>query len=361
MTMEPEHGRNILEGVVNVGYHGLTGDNRFPEDLPFPGCLTSLIEYLKPDAFPKVEFKINGETRIERRGNSEFVAASGMGFGILFADDWSPNMLDFTLVSKHADTVRGAMNAAGFSYLSLAQIDTPREEMKMAIIKAIDEGKPVLAFLPECALITGYDKKGDVMIGWAYNQPDAPWAKEDNGMYRDGDWYEHTMKVVIPDKELPHRSDFFTTLFWGCEVMTRTEINGMFAGCEAYNHWIRAVLDPEIETWDDEILQSRHSIHHALVGTLAEARWWLHHYLLRHSSHYEIKMAAENAANIHKKAWDVWAALDAVSAGPYLHLNFKDPKRREHIAALLTEMQYEDAQMLNHIQNALSDRRFRGK
>ena len=72
-------------------------------------------------------------------------------------------------------------------------------------------------------------------------------------------------------------------------------------------------------------------------------------------------MAAENAANIHKKAWDVWAALDAVSAGPYLHLNFKEPKRREHIAALLTEMQYEDAQMLNHIQNALSDRRFRGK
>ena len=351
----------VLPEVRRIGFHGLTGDNRFPEDFPFPAALSSVVEYFHDPAFPVIPHVNNGETILERCGNIEFLAASGMAFGLLWSPEFDGSCLDFTLVNRHDQTIRAAFEWAGYACEILPHDTAPDNtpEARQKILAAIDAGIPVLGFgcmgFPECSLICGYDRRGEVLIGWSYFQLDVSWAQEENGMFRDGDWEKSWLKIVIPGEKTERRDSFPAVVERALTVMLQPASGPFAAGIAAYDPWIAFLENPAVKHWPDPQLKERHELHHGLIGSLAEARWWAQRFLLKQSKHPEILAAAECFKTIHELCWQLWEVLGA-QAGPDLYKELRDRNKRRQLAALLTRVKAADVEAANHLQNALQAR-----
>lgn len=351
--------QKILETVPSVGFAGMTGDRRWPEDFSLPSAMTSLVGYLKmSDAFPVLEHKGNGEDledSFERTGYSEFLAASGMAFALLWHGQFSGAVLDFALINPLDTSIARCFNRAGLAYNIYSTKEFTPIELKDKLKASIDQGMPVLAFgamgFQECSILAGYDRDGDVAIGWCYQQYDADWAREENGMFRDGDWQKNILKLVVPGEVATPRFDFVSTLRMGVDHLLQRSSGPFAVGQSAYECWVAFLNSDLCDKCSDEILVNYYAICHALAGSLAESRWYAANFLRRHSKHDELRLAAENFVSIHERCRELWDI--ASGNGRNLHLSLRSRSKRMQMILQLERCAAADAESANRLLNAL--------
>jgi hypothetical protein len=152
--------RVYLQGVPKVGFGVAI--------CPFPGCLHACLRYLGH----AVSYEY-------------LMGVSGGAFRRLWHRDDGGNI---DLSYFNPEPYRRAFRAIGLAYRTVPHAD--RAAMVDAIRDSIDRGVPALSFgiigPPEFSIITGYDRHGEVLIGYSYFQDSAL-----PDTYEQADWYEH--------------------------------------------------------------------------------------------------------------------------------------------------------------------------
>ena len=120
------------------------------------------------------------------------------------------------------------------------------------IISSINNGRPVIAFgvigPPEACVITGYDEKGDVLLGWNVFQDDEKAETEASGYFRVRDWYAKTRGLLLIGKEVgkPDAKELdIATLKWALQVLRTAEVRASAAGPAAFDAWAADMLNDE--------------------------------------------------------------------------------------------------------------------
>lgn len=323
--------------VERVGFYGNTKDNRSPEDFPFPSCMVSVMKYLGEDS-PVLTLYDNNQSYTKRTPYDGFLAATGMGFGLLFSDNYCPSAYDLTQVNDHDETINRAFRWAGYACEIIEQSAASEDAIKEKIVSSIDAGIPVLAFgiigPPECLIVTGYDNNGDTLIGWSFFTGENT-ETEPNGMFRASSWYDELWKIVLPGQKTGRLSTLKEIVQNGIAIMEKTEADGYRAGAKAYDKWIEMI--ETIGGESDEVIQSRYELHHGLVGNHAEARAFCGSFL-RDNGLLEPHRCFQA---IHDTCWKIWGA-----EGDTGWASMKEETKRETIIALLREMRALDEQAL---------------
>lgn len=344
---------NRILDVRSVGWlQNLKEDLRSPESFAFPACMTSLMEHIGEDARWKT-IHAHGREWTKRRLYDDFLAATGMSFGLLWHKDNCPSCMDLTQVNDHNKTITLAFDYAGYDSMTVERTDSNLDKMKQTITSSIDSGYPVLAFgiigPPECAIVCGYDCNGDTLFGWSHFQSYRPEDCYDNGMFRVTDWHKNTWKIVLCKDKKGHEDDLKSIIQRGCAIMEARELSGYYAGTAAYAKWIGYVKNPAYEAVSDEELRGIYWLHRALVGNHAEARCYLGDFLRERARGDEhLEKAAQCCGDIHDTCWEVWNTAGGFNAEDgYKHLRNKH--KRDEIASLLEKIKNLDLSALANL------------
>lgn len=354
--------KKLLE-VRKTGFiNNLPGDARSPESFAFPACLTSLMECLGEDIGLETIHAHNREY-LNRFAYKEYLAASGMSFGILWHPEQCPSSFDLTQVNaNHDDTIRYAFDYAGYGCEIMEKNGENVDEIRSVITESIDAGRPVLGFgivgTPECSIICGYDDGGKILYGYSHFQSYAPGACLENGMFIASGWETELWKIVLcGEKKEPERS-LKPILERGLIIMKKSEIDGYLAGEAAYGAWTNYVSAGTCEGMDDAALKSYYEFHYGFVSNYAEARCYLGNFLYsRAADDEQLQKAAACMNEIHNTCWQVWdvcGGTDAVDG----YLCLRDKAKRGELAALIRKMRELDIDAMEALERWIQDNRF---
>jgi hypothetical protein len=261
--------RLVLGGVRQVAYH--TDRWRFT---PFCNALDACLQYLgEPEQYDYL------------------MCTSGAAFRMRWAAKaWDGGNSDILgMAAETLEPMRRAFRSAGYDMLPVAKAEpdnwaedllrdsvlrtggelTDEAGFRRRIVESIDKGRPVIAFgvigPPEACVITGYDERGDVLLGWNVFQEDEKAEAEPSGYFRVRDWYPKTRgllligeKVGKPDAE---QLDI-DTLKWTLQVLRTSQVQGNAAGPAAFEAWAADMLNDEYFPKDKvDVLSARLMCH----------------------------------------------------------------------------------------------------
>ncbi len=166
--------QKVLEGIERI--HWVT-----TSALCFVGSVVAAMHYLGE----KVE-------------NDYVMGISGGAFKAYWIPPWSPANCDLLDIGE--EPIRRTFEALGYEYTCLQDYDRKdpvhtKEFFKSRIVESIDKGRPVLALgvvgPPECCVVSGYDKGGDVLYGRSYFQT------ESDKYFSVDDWYDKCHGLIL--------------------------------------------------------------------------------------------------------------------------------------------------------------------
>ncbi len=245
--------RAVLEGVPKIGFNLHT--------CPFPGSLVACLRYLgDPTDYDYV------------------MGVSGAPFrGFWNRDDGGNIDLMYLAPEPH----RRAFDALGYECQALPWDD--RAALLDAIKGSIARGRPVLAFgivgPPECGIVAGYDRGGDVLVGYSYFQDNSL-----PGYYEQADWYELAQRgvniaaILIGDrKPRPAERDVLaSSLAWAvglARTPRRPERPDHLCGLAAYDGWADGLeVDDDYPGDNVEVMATRVMVHADQATMLYERR-----------------------------------------------------------------------------------------
>ncbi|MHB0856508.1 MAG: hypothetical protein ACYC5M_02935 [Anaerolineae bacterium] len=293
--------RAVLEEVPRPGFY--EGGPRCPEDVILPSAMRIYMEYLND---PIVG--CHALRTVAREPDwavdctyAFLVIASGLAFQQL----WNPHAWDWRedplhIASNPLEPLRRTIEATGYPYqivanrnlweslgLATTSIDHWGDEQafRQRIVGGVyGQGRPLLALgaigPPECCIVTGYDRAGEVLIGWNCFQampelnPDA--AFEPTGYFRKEGWYGNTLSlIVLGDRPArpPQADSLCEALAWGVHLVRTPRVGDCYGGLAALSAWAQALEDDAAFDSDDmAMLRERYRRHHTTVGMVAEGR-----------------------------------------------------------------------------------------
>jgi len=214
VTMMDDAEKNIDEELQNFGSASAVAPERlildnFPKPAYYytlPQHLGSIMSYIEKTITPD-------------EANRDLMNIMGIAYTFLWLPDGQDdlNVLeDLWRINKMDDNVDAAMRFYGRNYLYIEGDESfeYQEEIKKAIVASINRGIPVLAgnvsAIHDFSVITGYDKNGDFITGWAANMHHAP-ERLDNGMFIKAfalsSWGKHSRFLFIGGKNKASLSD----------------------------------------------------------------------------------------------------------------------------------------------------------
>ncbi len=251
-----DFGRAVLEGVPKVGY-GI-------HLCPFPSSLYGVMQYLGDP----VEYDY-------------LMGVTGAAFRRLWNRDDGGNVSVECLAPT---PYRLAAKALGYEF---REVPRDREQMLVAIRESIARGRPLIAFgivgPPEAGIVAGYDKGGDVLIGWSYHQGQK-WP----GYFEQPDWFagfsrpaetpdaglnptvpEPLGLLVVGDKNRwpgPSKRDvMISSLRWAVDLARTAKRPGLpdhVSGLAAYQAWADALeVDADYPAGDAQTMTTRAMVH----------------------------------------------------------------------------------------------------
>jgi len=315
-------GRLVIEGVPRIGYNVRL--------CPFPGSLESVMKFLG-----------------DRQDYDYIMAVSGGAFRRFYNRDDGGNV---SLEYLAPEVYRRTFEAIGRRCTVLPTGN--RGEMIAAIRQSLAGGKPVLASVggPECGIVAGYDKGGDVLIGWSYFQDSS------KGYFELSDWHAKLngppYLVLIGDKATKpaERNTLVSTLQWAIGLERTSRRPGFpnhVTGIAAYEAWAEE-LETDADYPGDKpgVLRTRAMIQVDQVVMLAD-RGSAAKYLR------EMKNVAPEAAEPLEAAAALYEEASAGAGKLWRWGDWKDPKagealtdpklRREFAAAVRLAAQKESA------------------
>ena len=183
-----------------------SGIPRCPETVPFPSCLRAYLEFIGQGYDPKI---IDAHGRKWRLDNSYVMAmgTSGAAFKLNWKPGWHPEISAVLCPGDDAwISQKKALDAMGISYEVLENDGRNRDVFVDKIRESVHKnGRPCIARgvvgPPEECLITGFDRNGDVLIGWSFFQKAKEFLDdvefEANGYFRKRNWYENTQGLLL--------------------------------------------------------------------------------------------------------------------------------------------------------------------
>jgi hypothetical protein len=147
-----------------------------------------------------------------------------------------------------------AFEAIGYAYELLHKKDSTEPEFRERIVESIrDRHHPVIARgvvgPPEECMIVGFDKGGEVLIGWSYFQAVPEFSEgvefEPSGYFRKKGWFADTESIVLLEGKVdkPSAEQIYNkALSWALVVSRTTKVKEDFhSGHAAYDAWAKAL------------------------------------------------------------------------------------------------------------------------
>lgn len=379
--------RKVLEGVPRV--HFYEGGKRCPEDIIIPSVVRAVLEYLGDEHYGCKYCPGRGQACEIHCTYAFLVGVSGAAAFLSWKEGWhGDNVALFYMDADAGSVERRIFEAIGYAYEAVMKEESRDNEavFRQRIIESIDRDMPALAYgvigPPEPSIITGYDEGGEVLIGWNFFQssPDfnAGVEFEASGYFRKRDWFKDTANLLIIGEKLPTKPSLpevsRDALRWLVKVARTPMVRSApdspewyrhrHNGLAAYDAWADHLLrDAEWPADEEATLRARHQIHNDAVGTVAEARWygsvWLaeivEHFAARPNhrgaSEHVLHAAACYAAE-HDLMWKVWDLAGGIS-NPEAFRAMADSAKRRAMAEIVRQARDEDAQALDHLEQAL--------
>lgn len=363
--------RYTLDGIPKVNFYDGT---RCPEDVPFPGCLRSFLEYKGENKgcshAPEYDAKSGAPC-----GNVLIMNASGAAYRLLWKPGWYMENADIMFMADDpVEPIDRAFKAIGYDYEYIGKDDPQYNEasLRRLIIESIrDRKNPVLALgvvgPPECSIITGYDDDGDVLIGWSYFQGFPEFAEglefESTGEFRKRNWFKDTAGLILIGEkhEAPTtRETLWQVLSWALEVIHTPLIHGRYNGLAAYDAWIEELLDDSSFNKDDmTALNEHYFVHYDAVGVVAEGRWYASVYLRQMAKlHPEVADDLTAAADCfeaeHDLMWAVWEFAGGNAMTDVQVMKLAERGVRLRIVPMIRLSAEKDAQAADHMERALT-------
>lgn len=259
---------------------------------------------------------------------------------------------------------RRAFSALGYGCQTVPH--DSKDAMIRGVKESIARGIPALAFgiigPPECGIVAGYDRGGEVLYGYSYFQdPSLP------GYYEKDGWFE-TMErgcpyglILIGEKKSrpPEREILISTLAWAIDLARTTPRPGLpahAAGLAAYDAWAAGIeVDEDYPAGNAEVLSTRVMVHGDQTVMLEERRNAAR-YL--HSVAQVAPEAAEHlnaAAALYVEVAEtpgIW--LWGHNMGPEVQRALTDPRMRRGIARQIRVAREKEARAVEHLEKALA-------
>ncbi len=251
----------------------------------------------------------------------------------------------------------------------------PPEAAREEITASIEKGIPVIAMgiigPPECCVVHGFEKGGDVLIGWNYFQdsegfgPDAPFKKEN--------WLPGLYGYLILERteSQPSQRDSALAAFWAISQHARQyEVRGARVGFTAWDEMLRqlehddfsrlsgTLLPATPELWNDEVwrttAQGRFFIYCDALCQIHERGVALHYYQYLADNYPEWKDCLLPAI----AAWKECSAYGGflwkhVTMDPKGYEKFTDPAIRKILADEGRRSMAKDMEAIEHIERLL--------
>ena len=375
--------RCVLEGMPWIGFY--RGDNRGPEDDPFPACVRAFLEYrgeslgLEPkqakDPWHVVHVYIKG--------------VCGASFRLGWdTKDWGWGAMELAgMPGDLRATFRDGLEAAGYSCevllrkeyagsLGLAQdVDYDEAAFRERIMASIRAGVPVLGLgvvgPPECCLITGYDDGGKVLVGRSFFQDEPTETgielEEASGgltdpYFRKREWFDDTRGIILIGEKVERPSDHeihVKALRRALEIMRTPVVRGNWTGQAAFTMWADTLLkEGPLPADDVETLRKRHEYHHSAGGTLAEARAYGSDFLRDMADREpaaadELREAADCFMDEHDLVWAIWEFTGGMIPTDEGIRKFGNLYTRGRTVPLIRLARRRDAEAAVHMQKAL--------
>ena len=369
-----EKDRFILKDVPQLSFHG--GRGKCPEGSPFGSVMRVLMEYFKEDGFGcRSCRKLKPSCKIPC-SYAYFMGVSGAASFLSWKPGWSFDNLDISYMSDNdQEPIERALMSTGYEYQFFSMEEDRGHEnfFRQKIIESVKNGKPVLAFgpvgPPEASLITGYDNGGEVLIGWSFFQDEftAELEFEPSGQFRIRDWGQYpdgfSFYIIGEKKEKPLLSrTVIGALQWMLEVThTALTFGKRHNGLAAYSAWAEHLLREEDFPNEESVLRMRYQVHNAVVGMVADARWYGSQFLIQASDpeiiHFsvieEILHAAACYAAEHHLMWELWDLAGGFD-NPDGHRQFADLSVRKKMSAIIKESRVKYLKAAEHIRQALT-------
>lgn len=235
---------------------------------------------------------------------------------------------------------------------------------------SIAAGKCVLASglggNPEFSLVTGYDKKGDVLIGWSYFQDKSGVCEcfEATGECRIDNWYDKVWEVVLFGNKIAPRKDPYVLLEWALALLEGTNLGDedFHCGLAAYDAWVDFMANERLFDADEKELTRSLHMHTTYTGQFAEARAWADSFLTSafppmlpdYADH--IKSAAALCKNVHDLMWKVWGALGSGPGDLSVWAKLSEKAVRAETISIIEQAKKQDLQLIELIKEILSGR-----
>ena len=343
--------RLVLGGVPKIGYKVRHEDAAVRHTCPFPGSLEAVLKFLgEPCDYDYI------------------MTVAGAPFRRFWNKDDGGNV---SLEYLAPECYRRAFWALGYRYTSIERLDRDKEkdagklkanraEILAAIQASLAGGRPVLGPIagPECGVITGYEKDGDVLVGWSY-------FRDDKGeCVREEDWYNKLCGapffVFIGDKTTrPTERDVLTsTLRWGiklartakgedlnfAEAGVRYAVTDHLSGLAACDAWAAALeVDADYPKDTREVMGTRRMIH-TDQACMTHERGSATSFLNRMA-----EAAPEAAPELRRAA----VLFDEAHPSGDLHKKLADPAARRALAARVRVLRGKEAAGIEQLEKAL--------
>jgi hypothetical protein len=224
---------------------------------------------------------------------------------------------------------------------------------------SVGEGKPLIAFgiigPPEAGIVAGYDRDGDVLVGYSYFQEDSS-----KGYYEHEGWFDPANPVSMlafgqREARPPERETLVSTLRWAVHL-ARTETHAdHMSGLAAYEGWASGFeVNADYPEGDRETLATRVMVHGDQAVMLHDRRAGGAY--LRSMADVAPEAADElaAAASLFEQVADtpgIW--LWGHDMGENVQDALVDPATRRGIATQIRVAAKLEAQGVEHIESAL--------
>lgn len=369
LPIDPD--RFILDGVPKVSFYD---GNRCPEDVPFPACLRAYLEFMG-DTYGCDHIKEKNDNWKLGCTYAYIMGTSGAAFRLSWKEGWYFDNVDIKYTSSDClEPFRRGFKSVGYSCQIYDKSDNNEAEFRKLITESIrDKNRPVLAFgvigPPECCIITGYDEKCDVLIGWNFFQNFPDFNKdaefEESGYFRKRNWFKDTEGIIIVGEktEKPSLDDIYLeTLNWAVNIVQTPSIaydKNRHSGLSAYSAWANALSnDDDFATDDMPTLWQRFITHDDAVGAVAEARWYGSMFIAQIAKRMwkmseDLYKAASCYAAEHELMWQIWDLVGGIGHGEDRVKNLAKLDVRKQIIPIIMQARAKDEEAIKYIENAL--------
>ncbi len=327
----------VLEGVPRIGF-----------DLyqcPFPGCLTSCLEYMG-----------------DKHSYEYLMAVSGGAFRRLWKSD-DPGNMDLMYFAPEA--CERVFRALGYEYQTVSSAS--KSQMIDAIRNSINAGRPALAFgvmgPPECGIITGYEDDGETLRGYSFFQdPSISGYYRQNGWYEKSGWRWKDSLIVIGRKKESRpsaRETLLSTLKWAIHLARAPEWMEHANGLAAYDAWAKG-LELDLGRVQDTTKEvEMRCVVQADQCMMTEDRRAAGKFLREMAGQVqeasgELNAAAEgylSVAEMNRKLWP-WKATD--HQDPEVREGLSNPGASHELAEAVWEAKKIEETAVGHLEKAVS-------